>query len=336
MPIELTVDVTEAVGIGEPLQTRATVVLPAPDAVREPPVVCFTFPGAGYSRGYYTFDMPDSDDGGEAGWHAARGWIVVSCDHLCVGESSTPTDPSVVTFEHIAAANHATVTQVLRLLADGAVADGFPPVREPTVLGFGQSMGGCFTIVQQGHHATYDGIAVLGFSAIQTVLWMPAGAPARGAMYIPRGSTAVLTTPSEGDDAAFFAPDESGMPVIMPGFHYDDVPREVVERDMVDYPARRGDLPEWGSATIPACSMSLLSPGVVAPEAAVIGVPVLIAMGERDVSPNPRDEPRAYPHSPDITLVVVPRMAHMHNMASTRQQLWQRLHSWGEGVAAAR
>jgi pimeloyl-ACP methyl ester carboxylesterase len=114
------------------------------------------------------------------------------------------------------------------------------------------------------------------------------------------------------------------------------VPREVVERDMVDYPARQGYLPEWGSATIPACSMSLLSPGVVAPEAAVIGVPVLVAMGERDVSASPRDEPRAYPHSPDITLVVVPRMAHMHNMASTRVQLWRRLHSWGEGVAAAR
>jgi pimeloyl-ACP methyl ester carboxylesterase len=222
------------------------------------------------------------------------------------------------------------------LLAEGAVADGFPPVREPTVLGVGQSMGGCFTIVQQGHHATYDAVAILGWSAIQTVLWMPPGTPDRGTVYIPRGSRAMLTTPSEGPETAFFAPDDSGLPTITPGFHHDDVPTEVVERDMHDYPTRDGDLPHWGSATIPACAMSLLAPGVVAPEAAVIGVPVLIAMGERDVAPNPRDEPRAYPRSPDVTVVVIPRMAHMHNMASTREQLWQRLQSWGDGVAAAR
>jgi len=26
----------------------------------------------------------------------------------------------------------------------------------------------------------------------------------------------------------------------------------------------------------------------------------------------------------------------MHNMATTREQFWQRLHSWGNGIAAAR
>src|SRR5256885_2324060 len=158
VPTELTIDVTDAVGIGEPLHIRASVVLPTPDAMSDPPVVCFAFPGAGYSRGYYTFDMPGAHDGGEAGWHAARGWIVVSIDHLGVGESAIPSEAVPTTFEHIAAANHATVTEMLQLLADGAIADGFPPVRHPTVLGFGQSMGGCFTVVQQGHHATFDAI----------------------------------------------------------------------------------------------------------------------------------------------------------------------------------
>jgi hypothetical protein len=26
-------------------------------------------------------------------------------------------------------------------------------------------------------------------------------------------------------------------------------------------------------------------------------------------------------------------MSHMHNFASTREQFWDRLHTWGEGVA---
>ena len=152
MPIDLTIDVTEAAGLGEPLRTRVTVVLPEPEALADPPVVCFGFPGGGYSRGYFTFDMPGADGGGEAGWHAARGWVFVACDHLFVGESDAPSDPTALTLERIAATNHATVTEVLRLLAAGEVADGFPPLADPVKLGIGQSMGGCFTIVQQGQH----------------------------------------------------------------------------------------------------------------------------------------------------------------------------------------
>jgi alpha-beta hydrolase superfamily lysophospholipase len=337
MPIDLTVDVTEAAGLGEPLHTTVSVVLPEPSALADPPVVCFGFPGGGYSRGYFTFDMPGASGGGEAGWHAARGWVFVACDHLCVGDSDVPADPERVTFEHVAAANHATVTEVLRLLAAGEVGDGFPPLGDATVLGIGQSMGGCLTIVQQGQHATYDGVGILGFSAIQTVVWMPPGTPPTAAMFVPRGSAVVVIGPTEAVALTpQFAVDESGLPGTTPGFHYDDVPRDVVEADMRDYPTRNGRVPEWASASMPPCAITMLSPGVVAPEAAVISVPVFVGTGERDVVPDPRAEPRAYQRAPDVTVSICPRMSHMHNMASTREQFWRRLHSWGEGVAAAR
>ncbi|MDQ1430668.1 MAG: hypothetical protein QOF40_1270, partial [Actinomycetota bacterium] len=58
METDLTIDVTEAAGLSESLRTRATVVLPDPGTLSDPPVVCFGFPGGGYSRGYFTFDMP--------------------------------------------------------------------------------------------------------------------------------------------------------------------------------------------------------------------------------------------------------------------------------------
>jgi hypothetical protein len=336
VPIDLTVDVTEAVGIGEVLHTRATVVLPEPDTLADPPVVCFGFPGFGYSRGYFTFDMPGSHDGGEAGWHAARGWIFVACDHLCVGESASPADAGALTLEHLAAANHATVTEVLRLLADGALSEDFPPVVAPLTLGVGQSMGGAFTVVQQAHHATFDAIGVLGFSAIQTILWTPPGTPDRGATYVIRNTRSVVASAGAQGLGVFVASDDPELPALARGFHYDDVPRDIVRADLIDYPKRKGHVPPWGSATGPPCSVELISPGVVAAEAAVIGVPVFVGMGERDVVPVPREEPRAYPRSPDITVVICPRMAHMHNMASTREQLWRRLHAWGEGVAATR
>jgi len=337
VPIDLTIDVTDAVGLGEPHHTCAVVVLPDPSALGAVPVVCFGFPGAGYSRGYYTFDMPGSSHGGEAGWHAARGWIYVGCDHLGVGGSSAPSDPLAATFEVMAAANHATVTEVLRRLADGSLADGFPPVLDPVVLGAGQSTGGCFTVVQQGQHATFDGIAVLGFSAIQMVDLMPPGAEDLGTTFFPRNTFTPVSTPGATfDPASLAAVDESGLPAIADVFHFDDVPREIVERDLVDYPERRGGLPEWASATIPAAALFLRTPGVIMAEAAVITAPVFVGVGERDLIPNPREEPRAYQRSPDVMVCICPRMAHMHNFAGTRERFWQRLHHWGDGVAASR
>jgi pimeloyl-ACP methyl ester carboxylesterase len=77
----------------------------------------------------------------------------------------------------------------------------------------------------------------------------------------------------------------------------------------------------------------MVAPGTVAPEAAAIRVPVLVVAGERDVVPDPWIEPNAYRSATDITVFVCPRMAHMHNFASTREILWSRLHSWGATVA---
>jgi hypothetical protein len=310
--IDVTTDVSEAAGLGEPLSTRATVTLPDPEQLPHRPVVCFGFPGGGYSRRYFTFDMPGASGGGQAGWHARRGWIFVSCDHLFVGESDAPSEPDKLTFDNVAGANAATVAQVLSMLSDRAVSDSFPAIDDPLLIGIGQSMGGCFTIAQQGNHATYDGIGVLGFSALQIELAFPPGTDV-------------------GND--FFAARDDGLPMTTWGFHYDDEPPEMVAEDMRDYPTRGGRVPPWGSATIPPCAMQMVEAGCVATEAAAIRVPVFVGVGERDVCPAPLAEPMGYPASGDVTVFICLRMSHMHNFASTRERFWSRLHSWGEGVA---
>jgi len=40
-----------------------------------------------------------------------------------------------------------------------------------------------------------------------------------------------------------------------------------------------------------------------------------------------RQQARRLPASSDITLVVIPEMAHMHNFADTRGQLWDRFYA---------
>ncbi|MDT5364247.1 MAG: hypothetical protein QOC69_6009, partial [Mycobacterium sp.] len=43
-------------------------------------------------------------------------------------------------------------------------------------------------------------------------------------------------------------------------------------------------------------------------------------------------EPASYHGAQQVSLCVVERMAHMHNFASTREVLWDRLHRWGESL----
>jgi pimeloyl-ACP methyl ester carboxylesterase len=312
--VEVRTDVTEEVGAGLALETVATVVAPDPSTLGARAVVAFGFPGAGYSRGYYLFDMPGSRFGGQAGYHADHhGWIYVACDHLGVGGSSVP-DRSLTTLPAVLAANGATVDHVLRLLAEGAVSADIPPIVDPLRIGMGQSMGGNFTIALQGSSPRFDGVAVLGYSAIQTVLPREDG-----------GGTTFTSAPGDnledGRDAAFrFA------------FHWSDVPPDIVVADTTGFPARQGELPPWASATLPGCVDQMASRGIVAAEAAAIDVPVLLAIGERDIVPDLHAEAAAFPQSWDISLYRQRGMAHMHNFAGTRTRFWERIAAWVAGV----
>jgi hypothetical protein len=111
------------------------------------------------------------------------------------------------------------------------------------------------------------------------------------------------------------------------GFHYADVDAATLAADM----QRDTELPAWASATIPgAVGSSCLAPGAIAPEAAAVLAPVLVAMGERDVVADPKGEPRAYLSATSVDLFVCPRMGHMHNFAGTRELMWQRIETWAE------
>ncbi|HEY3672187.1 MAG TPA: hypothetical protein VGN51_14730, partial [Acidimicrobiia bacterium] len=90
--LELHLDVSDAVDLGDAAHVAVTIHLPAPSLLRDRPVVCFAKPGGGYARTYYTLDLPGPARGAQADWHAARGWVFVSVDHLGVGQSSQHAD----------------------------------------------------------------------------------------------------------------------------------------------------------------------------------------------------------------------------------------------------
>lgn len=338
----LSVDVTAASGLGEPCQLGVTVYLPDPAALPDRPVVCFAFAGGNFNRLYYALDLPDSPVGGEAAFHTDRGWIFVAIDHLGTGTSSLP-DGNRLTFDNIAAANASAVGTVLERLAAGLVADRYPHVRDAVSIGIGHSMGGGFLVVAQGQHAPFDGIGVLGCSAIHLTLPSPPGVPRQPMPWLLRGSTPadpIVLNQAELERGGRTVADAAnrvfpaGVDPFTWAFHYDDVPADLVAQDRAGRTG--GTVPPWRSTTVPPCVVSLNTPGAISGEAAAVTVPVLVACGERDMVPDPMLEPTAYKSSQDVSVFVCPRMAHMHNFATTRTVLWEHIHHWGEGVARSK
>lgn len=255
----------------------------------------FCYPGGGYGRGYYDIRGPGLDGYSEAEHHAERGIVLVACDPLGVGESSDY-DRAAASYEAYTETLTVAVRDILRVLEDE---HGISP---PVTIGAGQSYGGFLLAIQQARQAPSDGIAMLGYSAIHTVIPLPPGT-------------------SEGWDRPW-------------AFHWHDVPDELVAAEQLDTYPHRDPMPVWASGTLPGGPhWNPMLPGVIAKWARVIESPVLIALGERDVCPDPHAEPGAYASSSDVTLYICPRMAHMHNLAGTRHLYWDRLADWSRTIA---
>jgi alpha-beta hydrolase superfamily lysophospholipase len=357
--VELRIDVSNAVDFGEPAHVAASVVLPDPALLPAQPVVCFAKPGGGYSRHYFTYELPGPGEGAQADFHVARGWIFVALDNLGSGESSVH-GAGALNFTNVTRAALAAEQEVLLRLANGMLLAGYPPVLQPVRLGIGQSTGGSLAIVQQARYDCYDGIGVLGFSAAHSHPATPPGsmpivtpwfsrdiAPDEPGGIINAAAVAAATGASEEGGAG------DAWTALAWGFHYDDVPQDVVEQDLAHYegiaegiaegivagvrpPGERDPAP-WNSYTTPnEATRFTLTPGAVAPEAAAVAVPVLSAMGERDLVVDPLGEARAFRSAASFDLFVCPRMGHMHNFAGTRRLFWERIHRFGEWCAAAK
>jgi pimeloyl-ACP methyl ester carboxylesterase len=297
-----------------------------PEHLPDDPIVIFASPGGGYARGYFDLRLPGRSGYSQAEHHAARGIILVAYDHPGVGASGLD-GLDTMTIETIAAANDDAVRKIARKLETGALADGLRPLTPKARIGIGQSMGGGVTIIMQGRHRTFGAIAALGYSAIHTVL------PQRSERDVERGKAIFHFSRETDVHALSVAQTSAQVPDFIYPFHWEDVPAEIVQADLGRGFPVRDPMPPWASATIPNCVVAMMAPDFVRQEAAMIDVPVLMAFGERDVSPNPHMESSAFPLSRHVSLYVAPRMAHMHNFASTRHLLWEHVADWAETIA---
>ena len=115
-----------------------------------------------------------------------------------------------------------------------------------------------------------------------------------------------------------------------------DVPQAIIDEDTTGgYPVRQ-TTPVYGSLTIPPCALNSIAPGFLASKAAKISVPVFIGYGDADVLAEPDHEPATYCGAASVEAARFAMMVHMHNFASTRQQLWDKLVAWMHELASER
>jgi pimeloyl-ACP methyl ester carboxylesterase len=327
---DVEVDLTGVPGLADGLRSVATVF--TPDAIDAPVTVIVGYPGSGFNRLYY--DIAAEPGYSEAAYHVDHGIVFVACDHVGIGDS-TPCDLLALTLESMAAANDRTAVEVVRRLREGTLASEVGPIEIAGLVGIGQSMGGCLLTVQQANHATFDGIALLGWSAVHENIPLPDGSRTLLGEPLPRDMD--LTTLAGMDANPASGVPEDVQAIVRYGMHWRDDNATLVEQSMRNLggdPRLVDTMPAWRTIVVPACCGQMMSEGVVAPEAAQIEAPILIACGEVDCVADPHAESKMYPKSADVQVVVVERMAHMHNFAETRREFWDHIEAFTDSVRA--
>jgi len=273
------------------------------------PMVLFCFPGGGISRGYWHIEAPTALGNYSFAEHmTARGFVVVTVDHLGVGASSRVDDPTEYTSELVADVDAFVVEHVTAHLRDGSALPRLAPIPHARRVAVGHSMGAIFSIWQQARHRPFDALVLLGW----------------GASGLRIDELAEFTAASKRNRAAW-STDESApggtatSDLLLAGMR---VPLEL-------YPV----LEACGTDFVPLDGMERLARG--SEILATVDVPVFIGVGERDIMQgDPRAIPNALPSCDDITLFVLRDAGHNQNVAPNREQLWDRIAAWCDGLDA--
>jgi alpha-beta hydrolase superfamily lysophospholipase len=303
-------------GVGE-LAIAATLYSPA--EVDEQDVrVLVCWPGGSYGRDYWDIHLPGRDGYSFAEHMTARGFVVIAADPLGVGDSGRPEDGTLCTYAALADAAHGAVELVRVRLTDGTLVAHLPPISAARIVGVGHSMGGGLVVLQQARWASYDAIAVLGYTH---------GAKARA---VPSGDDAARRATAVEQAKGFWGDQwEARYGVVDKAPHQNwlngpDAPADIVAAD-------NANAVIWAAEPY----IEALHVGYTAAHAARVTAPVMVAFGEFDLAERPRDEAAFYDHSDDITLFVLAGSYHCHNFQDGRARLWDRLGAWATEVVTA-
>jgi pimeloyl-ACP methyl ester carboxylesterase len=316
--IELRIPAGIGLDDGAPLHTAASVFLPESPSEARAALVCLA--GGNMNRRYFDLHVEGDDTFSFAAQMTARGFVVITIDHLGLGDSSRPEDGYALTPDILAQANAHATAEIMARLREGRLAPDVPAIPALRSVGVGHSMGAMLTTLQQAQSHQHAGIALLGFSTRGLPQFVPedvralaADPPAVRARLVEFARRMfVVPYPrirsSGGNNADLYGSDAAD-------------PRGVAA------------LKAATDCLLPVPAFLSMIPGNVAPEAARIDVPVFLGLGERDMAGPPVEAPRAFTSSPDVRLEVFAGAGHSHFLFASRIDLFDRLAEWAHSLS---
>jgi alpha-beta hydrolase superfamily lysophospholipase len=310
-PLDLSFDVSAAIGIGEELTQKGWLFVPYSGTDIRGAMVCLA--GGSYDKHYWHLEVPGYAGYSFAECLAAHGYVVVAVDHLGVGGSSDPAT-AVSDLQLLATGDAAVATQIRERLGEGTLGP-LPALPDLPLIGVGHSMGACLTTMVQAEAPSYDAVVLLGYGVEIANVYEGRPDVDELEVMIDQVEAQVRATTAVQPGGRSTIVDRSAL---RPLFHNVDVPDAVIAAD------------DAAASRVPIrCVAEVTTPGFVRDYAAAIDVPVFLGFGGAvDVAPDPHREVANYPSCPDISLFVLPRSGHCHNFAETRDELWDRIAGW--------
>lgn len=304
------------------LRIVASIFLPPRELLGSAPIALFCLPGGGLNSRYFNLDIDAADTSTATQFNfarqmAARGFITVAIDHLGIGASSIPGDGFALTPETMVAANTRAVQQIQQALREGSVVEGYLALPGVRSIGVGHSMGGMLTALQQAERRTFEAIAVLGFST--------RGLPE----YLTPDDAGVVDNPTAARaNVVRLARLRSADP-------YPDLNTRGQAREIYGGHADKRALAALRSASdkvLFVMGFFAMLPGSTSDACALVDVPVLLVVGDRDMTGPAHALPASFSGSPDVSLLVLPDTGHTHFIFPSCAQLFQRLADWARSV----
>lgn len=256
----------------------------------------FCAPGGGVNRRY--FDMkPDTPDATSfATEMAMRGHTVVAVDPPGVGESTRPEDGFVLTAEAVADCFHATLQ---RLLA------ARPKLKGRPIIGVGHSAGSMLLTLQQVRHRDFESLMLTCFG--------PSGRPDQF---------------SDAELAALAAPDLGRSQLAeLTRQHFNG--QAYIDITFRPSATNGGEpLRRVLDKVLTIVALQAMTPGNVGPEIAQIDVPVMLALGGRDMTGPPHEMPAHFVSCRDPYLHIVPESGHHIFLAAAAPEFYERAGRW--------
>jgi pimeloyl-ACP methyl ester carboxylesterase len=293
------------VGEFENLHVGVEIHRPAADCENLKNTVFVCLPGGGMRRQFFDLPVPGDRSFSFTQAMTQQGYTCVLMDHPGVGESDQPDDGYLLNAALLAQAHAAAFEALRRLL---------PELQGARSIGVGHSMGAMITLLQQATYAQHTAILLLGFGFD--------GLP----QYLSKKAQALLADP-EALQAAI--PDLArrmfrvDYPVIRSGGNGGGIYSGAnAERASIE------GIKAVSTHLLPVPAFTSMLPNYWNAEAAHIDVPVLVALGDKDLVKAPDNAAGTFAASPAVEVMVLPQTGHSQFLFPSRTDLFAKIGQW--------